>query len=83
MSAIASLAAIMLIGRGVSDLLVHSRARRLGQSRLAELRAGASEAYFEERRELESYPSRAVTPPLWHGLLGIGLGIVLLLDFAR
>jgi len=39
------------------DLLVRE-SRRNWEKRLRELDAGASEAFFEERRELEAYPPR-------------------------
>lgn len=67
----------ILIGRGVDGLLAHRRFQRTGLSRLAELRGGAAEAYFEERRELEAYPSRAVSLQRWPSLVGIGLGMLL------
>jgi hypothetical protein len=39
------------------DMLVRE-SRRNWEARLRELDAGAPEAYFEERRELEAYPPR-------------------------
>lgn len=74
MSPIAWMLVVILTGRGVFDLLAWRRAQQSGQSRLAELRAGAPETYFEERRELETWPSRGRTPSPWGGLLYIGLG---------
>ena len=73
---------LMLVGTSLGailrpDLLV-KESRRNRDARLRELDAGAPEAFFEERRELESYP-----PPfdLSHrtlrilGAIGLGLGI--------
>lgn len=36
----------------------HSESDESRQRRLAELRAGAPESYFEEKRTLEAYPTR-------------------------
>ena len=54
-------------------------ARRLGMSRLAELQAGATEAWFEERRALEASPRLAATPSLRDGLSLIGAGVLIAL----
>ena len=37
---------------------IASRANKTKQERLAQLKAGAEEAFFEERRSLEAYPAR-------------------------
>ena len=82
MSPLAWMLVVIMTGRGVSDLLAWRRDQRSGQSRLAELRAGAPETYFEERRELETWPSRGQTPPLWQGFLYIGLGAAMAVWFS-
>jgi hypothetical protein len=50
--------------------------RRNWQARLRELDAGAPEAYFEERRELEAYPPRFDLSHRTLRLLG-GVGLIL------
>jgi len=70
-----------MTSRGVFELLAWRRAQQSGQSRLDELRAGAPETYFEERRELETWPSRARTPSFRLGLLFIGLGAAMAVYF--
>jgi hypothetical protein len=52
--------------------------RRNWQDRLRELDAGAPEKYFEERRELETYPPRfdlSHRTLCWFGLVALTLGI--------
>lgn len=62
------------------EMLVRE-SRRNWEKRLRELDAGAPEAFFEERRELEAYPPRF---DLSHatlrrfGMVGLGLGITVL-----
>lgn len=69
----------IFVARGVNSIRVHRRARRLGMSRLAELQAGATEAWFEERRALEASPRLAATPSLRDGLSLIGAGVLIAL----
>ncbi len=45
------------------------------QARLAELRAGPEESYFEERRELEAYGPNSAGPFLFWGFLLLTLSI--------
>ncbi|MFY7744766.1 MAG: hypothetical protein ACOVQY_05045 [Erythrobacter sp.] len=55
--------------------------RRNWEARLRELDAGAPEAFFEERRELEAYPPRFDPGPTalrWLGGVGLVLGMVCL-----
>ena len=48
---------------------IASSTNKTKQDRLAQLKAGAEEAFFEERRSLEAYPARTG----WLRALGIGL----------
>ena len=48
------------------------------QERLAELRAGAEERYFEERRELEAYGPNSAGPFRLWGTLILLLGLAVL-----
>jgi hypothetical protein len=53
--------------------------RRNWEARLRELDAGAPEAFFEERRELEAYPPRFDLGPTalrWLGGVGLVLGLL-------
>jgi hypothetical protein len=53
--------------------------RRNWEARLRELDAGAPEAFFEERRELEAYPPRFDPSPTalrWLGGAGLVLGLL-------
>lgn len=62
------------------DMLVRE-SRRNWEKRLRELDAGAPEAYFEERRELEAYPPRfdlSLATLRRFGMVGLGLGIAVL-----
>lgn len=77
MSAMGWIVVAIVFGRGAQALYLHFQARQSGQSRLAALRSGAEERYFEERRELEAYPSRAATPPLWHGLSAVVVALLI------
>ena len=72
---ISSLAAIVR-----PDILVRE-SRRNWEARLRELDAGAPEAYFEERRELEAYPPRFDVSHATlrrFGMVGLLLGIAVL-----
>ena len=72
---VSSLAAIVR-----PDMLVHE-SRRNWEARLRELDAGAPEAYFEERRELEAYPPRFDVSHATlrrFGMAGLLLGIAVL-----
>ena len=74
---------IMLAGGSLAAIirpgLLVKESRRNRDARLRELDAGAPEAFFEERRELEAYPPRF---DLSHralrqwGLAGLTLGIL-------
>lgn len=46
------------------------------RARLAELKDGASEHYFEERRALEAYPGDPRRPWLW----GVACGVAILVS---
>ena len=75
MMTVSSLAAIVR-----PDMLMRE-SRRNWEARLHELEAGAPEAYFEERRELEAYPPRfdvshATLRRL--GMVGLAIGIAVL-----
>ena len=72
---VSSLAAIVR-----PDMLVRE-SRRNWEARLRELDAGAPEAYFEERRELEAYPPRFDVSHATlrrFGVVGLLLGIAAL-----
>jgi hypothetical protein len=72
---VSSLAAIVR-----PDMLVRE-SRRNWEKRLRELDAGAPEAYFEERRELEAYPPRFDVSHATlrrFGMVGLLLGIAVL-----
>jgi hypothetical protein len=72
---VSSLAAIVR-----PDLLVRE-SRRNWEKRMRELDAGAPEAYFEERRELEAYPPRFDVSHATlrrFGIVGLLLGITVL-----
>ncbi|WP_296720472.1 hypothetical protein [Erythrobacter sp.] len=73
---VASLAAIVR-----PDMLVRE-SRRNWKKRLRELDAGAPEAFFEERRELEAYPPRfdlSNRTLRLFGMAGLALGIFCIL----
>lgn len=73
MLAVGSLAAIVR-----PDTLV-KESRRNRDARLRELDAGAPQAFFEERRELEAYSPRfkpSHRTLRWFGLAGLILGIL-------
>ena len=69
------LAAVGVILLIAPEILIGPK-RRAREARLAELRAGAPETYFEERRALEAYP---LTHRKWVWRL---LGAVTLLLFS-
>jgi hypothetical protein len=72
---VSSLVAIVRPGTLVRE------SRRNWEARLRELDAGAPEAYFEERRELEAYPPRfdvSHAALRRFGMVGLLLGIALL-----
>ena len=58
---------LLMLARG--DLFAR-RAARKHEARLAELRAGGQERFFEERRSLEAYPPFA-KPRTWRILGGL------------
>jgi hypothetical protein len=49
---------------------------KLRRARIAELEAGANEAYFEERRALEAYGPRSGGPFRFWGFLLLALSLV-------
>jgi hypothetical protein len=62
------------------DMLVRE-SRRNWEARLRELDAGAPEAFFEERRELEAYPPRFDVSHATlrrFGIVGLVLGVAVL-----
>ena len=66
------IASVMLI----RPQLFARRAQRRHAERLAALRSGGEERFFEERRSLETYPPPA-NPRLWQLLGGLLLVIIL------
>ena len=75
------LRALVIIAAGLVSILwprwLMNRAKARYDRRLAELRAGAEETYFEEQRSLLAYPPRV--PWRWDRLYG---GLLVLLGLA-
>jgi hypothetical protein len=62
---------LLLLALGLFIAMIPRWAERHWQKRIGELRSGASEKFFEERRSLEAYPPSALRDRLVGGAIAL------------